>query len=199
MSGTADASAPTPYPGPVKRLSTLLALGSLVVATLGMGIGLAQGATPAGGGAATGGSQPAFADVPPCHWAAKAVARVAHLGIFVGFPPNPSYLSVNALRQVFEGLKCGDPSWSQRFLTGTPAAFPPAGAPTLAGFELHTQIVSLSRTRARLAFRLTARVDQNGAQHTLRREGDITATNTSAGWRVPYADLTKLGLPFFPG
>lgn len=199
MSGTADAQAAPAYPGSVKRLLTLLALGALATAPLGMGVGLAQGATPAAGSANAAAAQPAFADVPPCHWAARAVARVAHLGIFVGFPPNPSYLSVNALRQVFEGVKCGDPSWSQRFLTGTPAAFPAAGAPKLAGFELQTRIVSLGKTRARLSFQLTARVDQNGAERTLERQGDVTATNTSAGWQVPYADLTKLDLPFFPG
>lgn len=177
----------------------------MLTAVAGPGTVLAQGAgAAAAGGAANvagssaAGGAPAFADVPPCHWAAAAVAKVARTGIFVGYPPDPRYLSVNALRQVFEGLKCGDPAWSLRFLTGAPGAFAATGGPTLARFTLNPSIVSLGKTSARLAFKLTAVIDAGGAQRTLVRQGSVTATHTSAGWQVAYADLAALNLPLFP-
>ncbi len=182
----------------------------MLTAVAGAGTALAQGAGAAAANAAgaTGGSNaagsdaaggaPAFADVPPCHWAAAAVAKVARTGIFVGYPPDPRYLSVNALRQVFEGLKCGDPAWSLRFLTGAPGTFAATGGPTLSRFTLSPSVVSLSKTNARLAFKLTAVIDAGGAQRTLVRQGSVTATHTSAGWRVAYADLAALDLPVFP-
>lgn len=169
----------------------------LATATLATGTGLAQGAASARAGAGAD-AAPAFADVPPCHWAAAAVARVERAGIFVGFPPDPSYLSVNALRQVFEGLKCGDPSWTLRFLAGAPAALRLAPGPALASFELEPRIVSLSKADARLAFRLTAVIRQHGTTETLERQGTVMATRTHAGWQIAYAGLAKLGLPFFP-
>ncbi len=178
----------------------LLTIGALASGLAGSGYVLAQGARPGGNvaGSSTATPAPLFADVPPCHWAAKAVAKVAHAGIFVGFPPDPAYLSVNALRQVFEGLRCGDRGWSLRFLTGAPHAFSAAPEPALAGFTLKPSITSLGASTARLTFRLQAVVDEGGGPHTLVRQGSVTVTNTKAGWQIPYAELASLDLPFFP-
>ena len=84
---------------------------------------------------------------------------MARTGIFVGFPPDPGYDSVNALRQVFEGLQCGQPSWSVRFMTGVPGAFWATGGPSLASFTLRPRVVSLDANEARLAFQLNAVID----------------------------------------
>jgi len=188
------------YPEPMERLLAIFAAVLLVTATAGTGRALAAGApaasTSASGPAAAAG--PAFADVPPCHWAAKAVAKVARTGIFVGFPPDPGYDSVNALRQVFEGLQCGQPSWSVRFMTGVPGAFRAAGGPSLASFTLRPRVVSLDANEARLAFQLNVVIDQNGTRRTVSRQGTATARHTGAGWQVAYADLAGLHLPFFP-
>lgn len=137
---------------------------------------------------------PAFADVPPCHWAAEAVQRLAGTGIFIGFPPDDAYLSTNALRQVFEGLRCGDHAWSLRFIDGGPEALREPGLPDLEGFELEVQPAFIEAGRARLAFALTAVIDGR----TEVREGVVDVRRTDAGWQVAYADLAALDLPIFP-
>lgn len=159
---------------------------------------LAGGASASSAAGGKSGAEPAFADVPPCHWAATAVQKAANAGIFVGFPPDPAYDSVNALRQVFEGLRCRQPGWSLHFLEGAPQAFSAPAGSTLAGFTLSPRIVSLGAQRARLAFELTAVVDEAGTQRTLTRQGTVTAAHTKAGWKIAYADLAKLDLPLFP-
>lgn len=187
-------------------MSTILLAGALAV-VLAAGYALAAGAgtssVPGAGGqsgTATASAAPSspFVDVPPCHWAKKAVARVTRLGLFVGFPPDPGYDSVNALRQVFEGLKCGQPAWSMHFLAGVPHAFASSGDVSLAGFRLDPSIVSLGHGKARIAFRLTAVIDARGTQRTLERKGTVTASHGRSGWQLPYAELAKLDLPVFP-
>ena len=179
----------------MKRALTLLAAGLLLAGVAGSSLGLAESG-PAAPAASSG--PPAFADVPPCHWAAKAVAKVAKLGLFVGFPPDPAYLSVNALRQVFEGLRCGNPAWSRRFLTDAPKAFGSGSGATLTGFTLKPTITSLNASTAELSFHLSAVVDQGGTRHRLEREGTVRVNDTKAGWQVPYAELAALQLPFLP-
>lgn len=187
----------------MRGLATFLAVLALAAGTAAPGYTLAAGAAdPAGAGSsasiAPSPSTAPFPDVAPCHWAAKAVAEVAGEGIFVGFPPDPAYDSVNALRQVFGGLQCGRPTWSRRFVAGAPAAFPPAAGPGLAAFTLDATVVSLSEGAAVLSVNLTAVIDRNGARRTLDRRGTVTSTRTDSGWRVAYADLAGLDLPFFP-
>lgn len=191
----------------MERVPSILAA-IVLTAALAAGYGLAAGSPSTAGASGAGGTARAagaasaptspFADVPPCHWAAKAVTRVTQAGLFEGFPPDPAYDSVNALRQVFEGLKCGQPAWSAHFLAGAPGAFTNGGGVSLAGFQLKSSIVSLSSQRARIAFQLTAVIDQNGARRTVERQGTVTATHAGAGWQVPYAELASLGLPIFP-
>lgn len=184
----------------MKRLLVFLA--ATAVALLpGVGSGaLATGAAVAATSPAAdaGGAGPAFDDVPPCHWAAEAVRKVASAGIFVGFPPDPAYDSVNALRQVFEGLRCGRPSWSTRFLSGAPDAFASQEGPSLVRFRLVPKVVSSSANKVDVAFRLTAVFEQDGVQRTLARRGTAALTRTEAGWKVAYGELAGLDLPFFP-
>lgn len=190
------------YAEPVRHVSTILAAASLAAfAAAGhvpQGPALAAGAPLAGTSAGEASASFAFSDVPPCHWAAGAVADVAGDGIFVGFPPDPGYDGVDALRQVFEGLRCGEPAWSLRFMSGAPDAFAARGGPVLVSYTLEPGIASVSADRAVLRFRLRAVVDRNGTQRTLTRRGTATATRTGAGWQVAYADLAALDLPFFP-
>jgi hypothetical protein len=136
--------------------------------------------------------EPAFADVPPCHWAAEAVNRLADKGIFIGFPPEPAYLSVNALRQVFEGLRCQDPSWSLRFLAGAPVGFGQPPAPRLAGFELAAELLELAADRARIAFAVTLVLDDASGRRIETRQGEAVALRDGLGWRVAYESLEGL-------
>ena len=139
-----------------------------------------------------------FEDVPPCHWAAEAVAEVAQLGIFVGFPSDGAYDSVNALRQVFEGLRCGDPSWSLRFLHGAPAVFGLAPAADLMGFALEPTLLELHDDRASVSFALTAVLAEAGVERTEARAGTVTLRSDGHGWRVAYDELAELELALFP-
>jgi hypothetical protein len=139
-----------------------------------------------------------FEDVPPCHWAAAAVAEVAELGIFIGFPSDGAYDSVNALRQVFEGLRCGDASWSLRFMQGAPARFGLAPAADLTGFALETTLLEMHDDRAIVSFALTAVVAEAGVERTEARSGTVTLRSDGHGWRVAYGELAGLDLALFP-
>jgi hypothetical protein len=141
--------------------------------------------------------EPAFADVPPCHWAAEAVNRLADKGIFIGFPPEPAYLSVNALRQVFEGLRCQDPSWSLRFLSGAPVGFG-EGPVMLAGFALEAELLELSAEWASIAFTVTLTMEEAAIRRVEVREGTAVALRDGEGWRIVYEGLARLEPALFP-
>lgn len=154
---------------------TLLLLGSLA---------LAQGQPPAG-------TSP-FVDVPPCHWARAALEAISR--------PDPNQrpqasalLAENALRQVFEGLKCNDPAWSERFLQDPTPGFGRSEA-SLRNFELSGVQTQVSGNQATIRFRLTAVL--NGT--TLQRSGTARLFFAEQGWKVDYASLTTLNLPVFP-
>ena len=139
-----------------------------------------------------------FADVPPCHWAAEAVAGLADQEIFIGFPPDDAYLGTNALRQVFEGLRCDDPSWSQRFVSDAPADLGQPPGLRLLGFDLDATVQQRDVGRIELAYDLTVHMEHDGERSTARREGTLAADRSELGWRVRYADLAALDLPLFP-
>jgi len=143
-------------------------------------------------------TEPHFADVPPCHWAAEAVSHVAGQGIFIGFPPDHSYLSVNALRQVFEGLRCADPGWSLRFLEGAPVGFGEPPAPRLTGFELTSELLKLTPEQARIAFSVTLVLDEPDLRRIETRHGEALVRRDGVGWRVSYASLAGLEPTLFP-
>ncbi|RIH86532.1 hypothetical protein Mlute_01237 [Meiothermus luteus] len=153
--------------------------GILLLALLG-GIALAQpGTSP-------------FVDVPPCHWAREALQAIARPD--PNARPAPSaLLAENALRQVFEGLRCNDPRWSERFLLNPSPAFGqgPAG---LRGFELAVEQVQISGRQATLRFALSVLLESG----PLRRRGAAQLSFGEQGWKVVYASLVDLELPFFP-
>jgi hypothetical protein len=139
-----------------------------------------------------------FDDVPPCHPAAAAVARLAATGIVVGFPADDGYGSVNAVRQVFEGLRCADAGWSLRFMRGAPVAFGLLPRMSLVGFELAPTLNEYDGERAVVSVSLTVVLEEAGDRQVLARSGDVLVDKGPDGWRVPYAELAALDLPVFP-
>jgi hypothetical protein len=134
-----------------------------------------------------------FVDVPPCHWAAPAIAEISgRLEVSPEQARGSNYLAENALRQVFEGLRCGDLEWSANFMTGTPSGTTPTG--TLTGFELRNVVSAISDTNATVTFELTAVID--GA--TLERSGSAELVFQDERWLVSYSSLTALDLSVFP-
>jgi hypothetical protein len=147
-----------------------------------LGLGLAQQA-PQGS---------AFVDVPPCHWAKEAVDRITDASAVA--PPQPSAaLAANAVQQVFEGLKCGDPQWSARFIADAPNVFL-LGASKLSGFELRGLQARVSGNTATVRFQVIAHL----ASGTLTRSGEVRLSFSPDGWKSDYATLAGLNLPVFP-
>lgn len=133
-----------------------------------------------------------FVDVPPCHWARAALEAISR--------PDPNQrpqasalLAENALQQVFEGLKCNDPAWSERFLQDPTPSFGRSDA-SLRNFELSGVQTQVSGNQATIRFRLTAVL--NGT--TLQRSGTARLFFAEQGWKVDYASLATLNLPVFP-
>ncbi len=132
-----------------------------------------------------------FVDVPPCHWAADAVGRIA------GEPQvteaqTSTYLVENAVQQVFEGLRCGNLTWSAYFLNDVPAGTAPQG--TLESFSLSNVGSSISGDNASVSFTVMAVVDGQ----TYTREGEANLLFTDGRWAVDYSSLAALGLPILP-
>jgi len=133
-----------------------------------------------------------FVDVPPCHWARAAIEAIARPD--PNARPQPSaLLAQNALRQVFEGLRCNDPVWSERFLDNPSPAFGRAEV-RLSGFELEFLQTQLRDRQATLRFSLLAVLDGN----PVRRSGEAQLVFAEQGWKVSYASLLNLNLPIFP-
>ncbi|RIH84617.1 S-layer homology domain-containing protein [Calidithermus roseus] len=135
-----------------------------------------------------------FVDVPPCHWAAEAVRALAAKELVQGSPAGSRELVENALRQVFEGLRCGDPGWSLEFLEGAAASFAAGSVEKLEGFELRKLQTSIDGDRASVAFQLV--VSREGVVYT--RQGTARLVSIQPGWKVLYESLVELKLPFFP-
>ncbi len=136
-----------------------------------------------------------FVDVPPCHYAAAAIARIATPTVPTTEQKLTSrYRAANALNQVFEGLRCGTPSWSGRFVRGAPASFGTTQATELAGFRLENVRLDLLGARGTIRFDVVTVF--NG--QTIRRQGQTDLVFVDDDWHVTYAGLAALGLPFFP-
>ena len=64
-------------------------------------------------------AQTAYVDVPPCHWAVEAINTVS-AGDKVT-PAQSASNAQNAVRQVFEGMQCGNPAWTSKFIADAPS------------------------------------------------------------------------------
>jgi hypothetical protein len=134
-----------------------------------------------------------FADVSPCHWASGAVGGIAGTpDVDVDRARTSAYLAENALRQVFEGLQCGDLGWSAGFMHSTPAGTVSQGA--LERYVLEVRSLSLDGDRGGIAFALTTWIDGVVAV----READAELIFEGRSWKVAYASLADLELPLFP-
>lgn len=136
----------------------------------------------------------AFPDVPPCHWAAEAVHRIgAPVDANTSRARASQELTANAARQVFEGLRCGEPEWSERFLLGPPADWPP----DIAVHAFALEVVELRRSgdeaEADVALSVTL---ADGT--TLERSGTVGLAFGEGEWRASYESLAALDLPIFP-
>ncbi len=157
-------------------------MGKILALTLLLGLALAQQAVP---------NSP-FVDVPPCHWAKEAVDRITDPAA-VAKPQPTASLAVNAVQQIFEGLRCNNTEWSAKFIAGAPNVFM-LGASKLNGFELKNLQTTISGNTARVRFQVVA----NLATGTLTRSGEARLNFTAEGWKTDYATLTALNLPVFP-
>lgn len=134
-----------------------------------------------------------FVDVPPCHWAAPAIARIAGMLQIDPLQQRTSnYLAENSLRQVFEGLRCDDLAWSGEFITEVPAGV--SLQPGLRGFELRQVVSAISGEQATVDFELVAVI----GNETLTRRGQVELAFIGGRWLVRYPSLAALELPFFP-
>lgn len=136
--------------------------------------------------------QSTFVDIPPCHWAAAAVAQVSSADR--PRPDQSARLVANAFEQVFSGVQCGNAEWVSRFVNGLPASFSLAEG-TLRSFELQALETRIQGQSATLRYRLTL----NLASGVVTRTGTARLTaDATSGWRVAYTSLLELKLPFFP-
>jgi hypothetical protein len=137
-------------------------------------------------------AQTPFPDIPPCHWAAEAVTEIAGKPeVETAQARSSAYLAENAVRQVFEGLRCESPEWSRAFMTGAPSNWAPQG---LGGFALQVDDVRLMGDRGVVAAQVQATV--NG--RSLERSGNVDIAFAEGRWRVLYGSLAALDLPIFP-
>jgi hypothetical protein len=135
---------------------------------------------------ASGRAQNTFVDVPPCHWAAQAIDQVSGLD-----------QAVNALEQVFAGLRCENVNWAVRFVAGAPETFAQGG--TLKGYTLNALETRVQGAQASVRYRLSVTLDRSGTTSTSTRTGTVQLqADPGTGWRVMYASLKAMNLPIFP-
>lgn len=139
----------------------------------------------------------AFIDVPVCHWASTAINAVAGE---VAAPAKNVSTAQNAVRQMLEGLQCGSADWVSRFVEGAPAGLAAtATSKVLRSYSIAFGQSSLSAGTASVAF--TANLTYNAASGvvTIKRSGTVRLTSSDeTGWKVVYASLSSLNLPFLP-
>lgn len=143
------------------------------------------------GGAFAQNQTPSFVDVPPCHWAAGAVGRLASPET-AARPERSALLALNAVQQVFEGLKCGDTRWSARFIDRPSSAF--VAALKIGNFELRNAQAQISGDNATVRFSLVVDL----GERTVRRDATARLVFGGEGWKVAYDSLVALDLPVFP-
>lgn len=137
-------------------------------------------------------SQITFVDVPPCHWASGAITQIA--GSDRAQPESNARTAANALEQVFAGLQCGNTQWVARFVSNLPANFSVSEG-TVRSFSLRVLETRVQGQAATVRYQLTL----NLASGAVTRSGTARLTaDPDSGWRVAYASLLEMRLPFFP-
>lgn len=138
-------------------------------------------------------AQTPFPDIAPCHWAAEAVTEIAGTPeVETNQARNSVYLAGNAVQQVFEGLRCGTPEWSQAFLDGEPDTWPADFGAVEFSLQLGEVRLSDNTGTASVDLSLTAQGE------SVDRSGQVDLTFDAGRWRVSYASLAQLDLPLFP-
>ena len=140
---------------------------------------------------------PVFVDVPVCHWASASISAVSVEG---AVPAQNINTAQNAVRQLFEGLQCGNADWVSRFVEGAPAGLSAtATSKVLRSYSITFGKSSLNAGRASIALTVNLSYTTNNGVVTIKRSG-TTRLNASdeTGWKVVYASLSSLNLPFLP-
>jgi hypothetical protein len=139
-------------------------------------------------------AQTAYVDVPSCHWAVQAI-NVVSSGDKVT-PAQSSANAQNAVRQVFEGIQCGDPAWVKNFIANAPSG-------------LDAQVIQKPMRSFSITFGRTT-IDGNGATVAInltlslstgvvRRTATVSlSSDVKTAWKVNYASLAALNLSMFP-
>ena len=153
----------------------------LAVASAAMIVSLAQ-------------AQTAYVDVPSCHWAVEAINQVS-----AGDKPTPAQSAgnaQNAVRQVFEGLQCGDPAWTQQFIVGAPSSLEAlVKSKPIRGFALNFGLTVVNGRAATILVDISLTLP-SGIQ---KRSATLTlSSDAKAAWRVNYASLAALSIAVFP-
>jgi hypothetical protein len=140
-------------------------------------------------------AQTAFVDVPSCHWATEAINQIS--GETSVTPAQNASTAANALRQVFEGMKCADPNWTLQFIQNAPESLRALiASDPLKGFSLPSVTGNVSGNTAKVNFKLNITL-KNGL--SVARTGNAQlVTDKKTGWKVVYSSLSALNLPIFP-
>jgi hypothetical protein len=139
-----------------------------------------------------------FVDVPSCHWATEAINVTAGTERII--PARTAALAQNAVQQVFEGMRCGDPKWALKFISGAPAALEAVvSSKALRSFTLKPGATTLNGTNATTTATLEVQYQQGTQLVTAKRTATMRLrANDATGWQVEYASLASLNLPIFP-
>ncbi len=140
---------------------------------------------------------PVFVDVPVCHWASAAIYAVAGE---VAAPAKDVSTAQNAVRQVFEGLQCGNADWVSRFVEGAPVGLASAASrKVLRSYSLAFGKANVNGGAASVAFTANLTYDAASGVVTIKRSGTARLNvSDETGWKVVYASLSSLNVPFLP-
>ena len=140
---------------------------------------------------------PVFIDVPVCHWASTAINAVAGE---VAAPAKNVSTAQNAIRQMFEGLQCGNADWVSRFIEGAPAGLSTtATSKVLRSYSLEFGKSVVNGAKASVAFNANLTYTTSSGVVTIKRSGTARLNSSDeTGWKVVYASLSSLNVPFLP-
>jgi hypothetical protein len=140
---------------------------------------------------------PVFIDVPVCHWASTAISAVS---VESAAPAKTVSTAQNAVRQMFEGLQCGNADWVSRFVEGAPAGLAAtAASKVLRSYSITFGQSSLSAGTATVAFTANLTYTSASGVVTIKRSGTAQLNaSDETGWKVVYASLSSLNVPFLP-